>query len=305
MSICPAAPRARPASRYRLARAPAETGPSPALEAAILDSRTLVTAQTQPRARGAVRIVAGARGLEGLRQEGSLRALFPRGRIGVEACLINTAGGITGGDRFSVSATARAGARLILSTQAAERAYRAQPGQTGRLEVSLSAEPGAVLHWLPQETILYEGCALDRTLRISLAREARLLMVEPVLFGRMAMGEALRAARFHDRVEITRDGAPVYLDAVRLEGDIAAQLARPAVADGARAMAALVLVAPGAEAHLAPVRALLPATGGASLLGPDMLVLRLLAPDAMALRRSLLPVLDRLTGDTLPTAWRL
>ncbi|MFP4275288.1 MAG: urease accessory protein UreD [Paracoccaceae bacterium] len=231
--------------------------------------------------------------------------LFPRGRPGVEACLVNTAGGITGGDRFSVRAEARPGARLTLSTQAAERAYRAQPGQSGRLDVALSAAPDAVLHWLPQETILYEGCALTRSLRIALAPGARLLMVEPVLFGRMAMGELLRAASFRDRVEITREGAPIYLDAVRLEGDITAQLARPAVADGAGAMAVLVLVAPEAEAHLSPVRALLPETGGASLLAHDLLVLRILAADAMALRRSLLPVLDRLSGDTLPTAWRL
>jgi urease accessory protein len=130
-------------------------------------------------------------------------------------------------------------------------------------------------------------------------------MVEPLIFGRRAMGETLTSGRFRDRIAVTREGRPIYRDGVTLEGDIAATLARPGVAGGAGAMVSLVLVAPEAEAELAPVRALLPATGGASLLAPDILALRLLARDGQALRATLLPVLDRLTGAALPKAWRL
>ncbi|WP_410924275.1 urease accessory protein UreD [Rhodosalinus sp.] len=265
----------------------------------------------QPRARGAVRLsVRAARGgsaLSAFRHQGSLRAVFPRPRpgAGVEAILVNTAGGITGGDRFEVEARAEAGAALTLSTQACERAYRAPPGSTGRLAVRLAAGPEARLDWLPQETILYDGASLDRRLEIDLAPGARLLMVEPLIFGRRAMGETLTSGRFRDRIAVTRGGRPLYRDGVTLAGDIATTLARPGVAGGAGAMASLVLVGPEAEAELAPVRALLPATGGASLLSPDLLVLRLLARDGQALRATLLPVLDRLTGGALPKAWRL
>jgi urease accessory protein len=70
-------------------------------------------------------------------------------------------------------------------------------------------------------------------------------------------------------------------------------------------MASLVYVAPDAASNLEPVRALLPDTAGASLLAGDMLVMRLLASDGFEMRRSLIPILDLLSQNTLPTSWRL
>ncbi|MGR3593453.1 MAG: urease accessory protein UreD [Limimaricola soesokkakensis] len=257
-----------------------------------------------PRAKGALRIEAGAGGLSLLRQEGALRALFPR-KPHVEAVILNTSGGATGGDRLEIEARATPGGHLRLTTQAAERAYRSSGGPAARIRNRLAAETGARLDWLPQETILYRGCDLDRALTLDLAPGARALLVEPVIFGRALMGEVLDEARFRDRIEIRRDGAPLYLDAMRLEGNVAAHLARPAVANGAGAMASVILAAAEAEAHLAPIRALLPVTAGATLIAPDLLVLRLLAEDGFVLRQTLLPVLDLLTGGTLPASWRL
>lgn len=263
----------------------------------------------QPRARGQVRLSARAtpRGsvIDGLRQSGALRLLFPRcaGGGALDAILVNTAGGITGGDRFETCCEAGAGSHLRLTTQAAERIYRARPGESGRVATRLVAGPGARLDWLPQETILFDGAALQRRLIVDLAADARLLLVEPLVFGRQAMGERLHAASFADRVELRRAGRLVYLDARALSGDIAARLAGPATAGGAGAMASLLYVAPEAEAQLVPLRALLPRGGGVSLLDDDVLVLRLLAADAFALRQTLLPVLARLTADSLPRSW--
>lgn len=261
-----------------------------------------------PRARGALVLSTKVRGPESaidrLRSSGCLRALFPRGSGAVEAIVINTSGGLTGGDALEVTAIAGAGSQLTLTTQAAERVYRAS-SDVARVESRLTVEPGARLHWLPQELIVFEGGRLNRRLRADLAGDAQLLLVEPVVLGRTAMGERLRDIRFRDRIEIWRDGAPLYLDALDLAGDAEARMSRAATGGGAAAMVSLVYVAPDAEAHLAPLRALMPATGGVSLLRPDMLVLRLLAADSMILRRSLLPVLDRLSRDTLPISWRL
>nr|WP_132460683.1 urease accessory protein UreD [Rhodovulum marinum] len=252
----------------------------------------------------AVKSLGGRTALSGLRQSGAFKALFPRARGGaVEAILINTAGGITGGDRFDTRIEAQAESHLSVTTQAAERAYRAQPGERGRVTNRLSVGPGARLDWLPQETILYDGSALERTLVADLAADARLLLVEPVVFGRAAMGEVLHDALFHDRIEIRRAGVPLYLDALRLVGDLAAHLARPALAGGAGAMASLVFVAPEAESQLKPLRALMPPTGGVSLLREDVLVMRLLAPDSFALRRALVPALICLTDNALPRSW--
>jgi urease accessory protein len=219
--------------------------------------------------------------------------------------MINTAGGITGGDRFSMTAEAGEACHLTLTTQAAERIYRAQPGQVAQVDSRLRVGARARLNWMPQETILYNYCAFQRRLTADLADDGELLVVEPLVFGRIAMGEVLSDAHFLDRIDIRRSGRRLYYDTVKLDGDITAKLARPAVANGAQSMANLIFAAPDAERHLSFIRDALPDTGGVSLIGNDLLVMRLLAEDSFVLRKSLLPILDRLTDNGLPLCWRL
>ncbi|KHA51954.1 urease accessory protein UreD [Sulfitobacter geojensis] len=265
----------------------------------------------QPRAKGAAVLsvygdTTGVTRLRDLRQSGSLKLVFPQThRKQAEAVFVNTAGGITGGDRFALDVDVQTGAALAMTTQAAERAYRAQTGEIGKVTTRLTVQNDATLHWLPQELILFDHCALKRRLDIRLAARARFLMVEPVVFGRAAMPEVLSNVTFQDRISITRDDRPLYIDGMDLCGDATAHLARPTIANGAGAMASVVLVDPAAQRHLNAIRALLPPTAGASMMGDDILVIRQLARDSFELRRSLIPVLNHLTQNTLPTAWRL
>jgi len=204
-----------------------------------------------------------------------------------------------------VELNAGADTHLTVTTQAAERAYRAQPGEIGRVRNRLVVEPGAALDWLPQETILFDGAALDRRLSADLQGDARLLLVEPVVFGRHAMGEVLRSGRFADRIDIRRDGALVFADRTALSGDIAAHLERPAVAGGAGAMATVLLACPEADRRLDAARETLPATGGASLIREGLLFARLLAPDGFTLRKHLLPLIASLSITPLPRTWTI
>ncbi|MEO0633091.1 MAG: urease accessory protein UreD [Pseudomonadota bacterium] len=262
-----------------------------------------------PRAIGAVRLSTkpgpGGTVIDGLYQQGSAKAVFPRAPRGLTAVLLNTSGGVTGGDHFEYDLEAGAGTHLTVTTQACERAYRAMGDVPGRVETSLRVAADATLWWLPQETLLFDGCHLHRHLRCDLATGARALLVEPVCFGRLAMGETRLTGTITDRIALTRNGAPLVYDGWHLSGDITAQMQGAAVGGGAAAMAALILVAPEAEAHLDPVRAHLGADGGASLLAPDVLVMRVLARDGYGLRARLLPILDHLTGGALPLCWRL
>lgn len=244
--------------------------------------------------------------MDGLRQSGSLKTLFPRGSDGaMQAVLVNTAGGVTGGDQFTLSAEVASLTQLTLTTQTAERAYRALPGQVGSIENRIHVHAGARVNWLPQETILFQNSALHRKLSIEMEEDARILLVEPLVFGRTTRGESLTDATLHDRIEIRRDGIPHFLDAVRMEGDLAAQLAHSNVAAGALSIALVLYVAPDAEAHLAPIRHGLPPTAGASLIHSDTLLVRILAIDSFDLRRSLVPLLNRLSHNSLPRPWMI
>ncbi len=242
-------------------------------------------------------------GIDRFRTSGAMKALFARAQD-VQAILINTSGGLTGGDRLDIAAHAGAGSEMTLTTQAAERAYRSQEGEA-QVTTALTIDAGARLNWLPQEMILFDGAALHRSLDVNIHGDGRLLMVEPLIFGRVAMGEVLNDVRLKDRVNIRRDDAPLYRDSITLDGNTKSHMARLAIGHGAGAMASLVYVAPDAEAHMEPIRATLPKTGGVSLIQSDCLVMRLLATDSFELRRALLPILDRLSQDRLPTSWRL
>ena len=153
--------------------------------------------------------------------------------------------------------------------------------------------------------LLFDGCNLQRQLDVALQGDARALLVEPVVFGRTAMGETMTDITFRDRISVTRDGQPIYRDGVTLSGDVAAQLARPAIGQGMMAMASFVYAAADAQTRIGAVRALMPTTGGASLLADDLLVGRIVAPDSYLLRRSLIPVLELLSGIAVPKTWRL
>ncbi len=267
-------------------------------------------ADRQPRARGFARVeaVAGTHApkLGALRQQGALRVLFPRtARAAMQAVLINTSGGLTGGDRMDIRAAAKDGAALTLTTQAAERAYRARDDIPAMVDTRLEVTSRAQLHWLPQETLLFEGCNLRRRLIVDVADGAELLLCEPVIFGRAAMGETVRDGRFDDRITLRIGDETVLLDATRMAGDLDAQLQRPGVAQGARAMALIVLTGPRAAAALDPLRALLPPSGGATLLRDDVLVARVLAPDGFDLRTTLMPALRLLARNELPRPWMI
>ncbi|WP_256369673.1 urease accessory protein UreD [Ruegeria sp. AD91A] len=244
--------------------------------------------------------------LDRFRQSGSFKCLFPRTITpDLDAVLLNTAGGVTGGDSFRFSCKAAKSTALTLTTQACERAYKAQPQEWGQITNHLTVESGARLNWLPQETILYNGSALDRRLRIDMGLDAEMLMVEPLVFGRAAMGETLTGIRLRDRIEIRREDTPVFLDAIRFSGDWHTHVSKPHITNGAGAMALIVLASSSAEGHLKPVRAMLPDTAGATVIRKDLLVIRILADNSFALRRTLIPVLHRLNKDTLPRCWML
>ena len=261
------------------------------------------------RARGAGRIAVrhedGCTRLTRLYQDGCGKIRLPRDARaeGLEAVLINSSGGLTGGDRMTWEADVGAGARLTLSTQACEKVYRARDGLAEQ-HVALTIGEGASLDWLPQETILFDGGGLSRRLEADLGAGARLLAVEAVVLGRTAMGETVREGVLRDRWRIRREGRLVFADDLRLEGAVAEQAAQAAILAGRPAFASILLVAEDAARFLPPVRAALGKLGGASAF-EGKLFARIAAPDGFALRAALLPALEALRdGAPLPRVWR-
>ena len=135
----------------------------------------------------------------------------------LEAVIVNTAGGMAGGDRFSVEIVAGDGTDVVAGTAAAEKVYRAIGADT-EVTTRLSVGAGAKLAWLPQEMILFDRARLNRRIDIDLAADASLLLCEAVVFGRAAMGETVEQGALIDRWRLHRDGKLVFAENVRLDG---------------------------------------------------------------------------------------
>ncbi|MEZ5666616.1 MAG: urease accessory protein UreD [Alphaproteobacteria bacterium] len=270
----------------------------------------------QPHQRSAGRIDAafahGVRGTTVARayQSGCARLRFPRqhGGMSPTGIVINTAGGLTGGDRFHVAVDVAAGAAATLSGQAAEKIYRSAGG-VAEMRNALRIGAGARLDWLPQETILFDRAALDRRTEVTMAADATLTATELTVLGRAAMGERVRHAILRDRWRIVRDGRPVFADSLRLDGAVDALLDRPAAAAGGSALALVVHVAPDAERRLDPVRDLLDGRDGVrsgASAYDGLLVVRMIAVDAAATRQAALAVMGALRdGLPPPRPWLL
>lgn len=260
------------------------------------------------RAQGAARVgfaMDGARmRLADLAQQGSAKAFVLAAHGGTEVVVLNTAGGLTGGDRLTYDLDVPPGGRLTAATQTAERLYRAAEG-CARIQITARVGAGGHLDWLPQETILFDGCAAERETVIDLAPGATCMALETLVLGRAAMGEVVARLNLRDRRRITRQGRPLHVESLHLTG---AHLGdRPALLDGARAVASLVWVAPGAPDALAPLRAALdePGVTGAASAMDGKLVLRLMARDAWPLRRQLARTLRLLRRAPLPRVWQV
>lgn len=260
------------------------------------------------RARGSGRIAVhvedGRTRLSRLYQDGCGKIRLPRDARaeGLEGVLINSSGGLTGGDRMEWAAEAGPGAQLTLTTQACEKVYRARDGQA-EVRTTLTLGEDARIDWLPQETILFDGGGLSRRLEADLAPGARLLALEAVVLGRTAMAETVRAGRLGDRWRVRCEGRLVFADDLRLDGPVADIGAKAPVLAGARAFASLLLVDADAGRFLEPLRAALGPAGGASAFDGKLFA-RITAPDGFDLRRALLPALAILRdGAPLPRVW--
>jgi urease accessory protein len=259
-----------------------------------------------PRTQGAIRLGLARHGIDVLHQAGAARVRFPRPMAdGIEAVLINTAGGLTGGDRLDIALRLGQGAQASVTTAAAEKIYRARNAEPAAVDVTLTLAPGAYLHWLPQPTILFDRARLRRRTQVALADDAALLALEIVIFGRAAMGEKVAFGAVHDAWRVRRAGVLLFADTFRLEGAIAEILRHEATLRGARANALLLYVAADAVDRLDEVRRRAQALGaavGASAFN-GLLVVRAIAADGGLLQRQMGELAAWLGARPLPRVW--
>jgi urease accessory protein len=229
--------------------------------------------------------------------EGSpIRIMFPRTehRAVQEAVLINTAGGIAGGDQLECSVTALPRASIAVTSQAAEKVYRALY-EPARVATRLKARESAKLAWLPQETIVFNGARLQRTTEIELFSGAELLALEWLVFGRAAHGEVVLGGSITDSWRVKRDGRLIWADSFRITDEIFPHLKTKALLANCTAIATLIHFGADLDKRLDFLREIIPCLGcdcAATLVG-GLMVVRFAAKESSDLKLALRRFLER------------
>ena len=247
----------------------------------------------------------GPTGIATLAERGGYRLKFPRTHSDhAEAVIINTGGGVVGGDRVKLDFSVQQGADATVTTQAAERIYRST-GPYSAINARLDVSNHARLIWVPQETILFSGARLRRRFEIDVSSSARLLFAESMIFGRTASGEVMDRGALYDTWRVRRDGRLIFAESNRLDDVSDDVLRRPAILGPSQALACILYVAPDAEARLASVREVLESAdaGAGASAWNGLLVVRFVTDAAREMRHAMVRVMQELSGASMPRVW--
>ncbi|WP_411817466.1 urease accessory protein UreD [Hyphococcus sp. DH-69] len=245
-----------------------------------------------------------------LSQDGAAKIRFPQqfAQEPLSSILINTAGGMTSGDKLNWTARAQEDSSLTLSTQACEKIYRGNGG-AAEISIHLTAEKNAQLYWLPQETILYDHSHLKRTLTLDVHSGARALITEAFILGRQAFGETRPIARLDDKWRIYSGGDLIHAEQIKINTAHNNWFENAATANSHTAFATLLFVGENLHDHFAQLQSKINAERtfsahcSAWTIGNcDKFCARIAASDGYQLRKILTPLVTLLSGEDRPPA---
>jgi urease accessory protein len=164
--------------------------------------------------------VDGANTLVRRRHRGPLRVQRPFQPDPEGPCqviVLHPPGGVVGGDRLSIDVRLGERAEALLTTPGATKFYRSL-GATALQQTSLRVAPGALLEWLPLETLLFDGARAQLETSVQLAPGASFLGWEITGLGLPASGRPFETGSCHTRWQIWREAKPLWIDRAHLCG---------------------------------------------------------------------------------------
>ncbi len=265
-----------------------------------------LTSPKLQRAHGQIALTLYGDKIEELYQSGCAKLMLPKtyGEM-TEAVMLNTSGGITGGDRLNVKIQIENGA-VVATSQTAERLYRSIT-EPAKIEITLRAYNAATLHWLPQETIIFDGAELDRTVCLDMSADSKCLLAETIVMGREAMGEDIRGCHFTDNWRLYREGQLFHAESLRLTERVAEIMAAPAGGNRARLLSTILYVGFDAEQMAGLLSSVVETCSSKCAMScwNDRLVIRLMSPHPRFARADIKELLCALSGQPLPRVWQV
>ena len=215
------------------------------------------------------------------------KALYPEGPEICQVIVLHPPSGIASGDLLAITAAVGPQAHAQITTPGAGKWYRSG-GLEASQAIDFSVASGALLEWLPQETIVFDGAIGRMSTCVRVAADSRYLGWEILCLGRRAAGERFTRGHLalHTRIEL--DGQPLWLERGQITGDdpLLGSAAGWANASVSGTLLATLQAGDDVAALLAACRAIAPADGAEVALTavPGVLVARYLGDHSEAAR---------------------
>lgn len=145
------------------------------------------------------------------------KPLYPEGRAVCHVILLHPPGGVAGGDSLAVEVSAGTGSHALLTTPGAGKWYKGA-GRSASQSLNFRVAADAVLEWLPQESILFDGAEAHWQTRIELEAGACYMGWEIVCFGRTASGEKFGSGSLRQKTEVFSQGKRIWGEYAVVEG---------------------------------------------------------------------------------------
>ena len=139
------------------------------------------------------------------------KTLYPEGNQTCHAIIVHPPGGILEGDKLEINAQLAPRAHVLFTTPGATRWYKSAGAQAWQ-RVHIQAGAYACVEWLPQETIYFEHTHAKNLVDIALAADSRFIGWEIACLGRRLAGEAFLAGRVQQRLRVSVDGKPMFIE---------------------------------------------------------------------------------------------
>ena len=258
------------------------------------------------RATGQLSFHMSQKRISRMYQSGSAKLMLPKTYSDmIEAVILNTSGGMTDGDVLSIDVRAE-GCPLVMTTQTAERVYRSGGTKPAKVKINLSVSDTADLHWLPQETILFNDSKFERTLTVNLSSCSNFLCTETIVLGREAMGENICDCELIDNWRVFRDGNLFHAESFRLSNEVNKIIAAPAGCNGARLLSTILYVGNNVDQVAERLAELIKQTASDCAVScwNDRFVIRLVSAHSASARKDIERILLAVRQQPLPRVWQ-
>ena len=148
------------------------------------------------------------------------RAFYPEGPLVPHIYLLHPPGGVVAGDSLAIDIHVDESSHGLITTPSAGRVYRTNDqGLPQTQRVTAQVESNAVLEWLPQENIVFNGANGYNQTKIRLQPGAHLMAWDIVCLGRVVGDEPFEAGCFTQSLEIFQEDQLALVERISINGD--------------------------------------------------------------------------------------